>query len=43
MPSYLVRFSYTEESVAHLVHHPQNRIEAVKPAFEEKLRRLGVR
>ena len=35
MPSYLVQFSYTEEAVAHLVHHPQNRIEAVRPAFEE--------
>ncbi len=35
MPAYLVQFSYTEEAVAHLVHHPQNRIEAVRPAFEE--------
>ena len=35
MPLYLVQFSYTEEAVAHLVHHPQNRIEAVRPAFEE--------
>jgi uncharacterized protein with GYD domain len=35
MPLYLVQFSYTEEAAAHLVHHPQNRIEAVRPAFEE--------
>jgi uncharacterized protein with GYD domain len=35
MPFYLVQFSYTEQAVAHLVHHPQNRIEAVRPAFEE--------
>ena len=35
MPLYLVQFSYTEDAAAHLVHHPQNRIEAVRPAFEE--------
>ena len=35
MPFYLVQLSYTDEAVAHLVRHPQNRIEAVRPAFEE--------
>jgi len=35
VPFYLVQFSYTEQAVAHLVHHPQNRIEAVRPAFGE--------
>jgi uncharacterized protein with GYD domain len=38
MPHYLVQFSYTKEAVKTLVETPQNRIEAVRPAFEE----LGV-
>lgn len=35
MPFYLVQLSYTAEAVAHSVSHPQNHIEAVRPAFEE--------
>ncbi len=39
MPNYyLVQLSYTNEAVANLVKNPQNRLEAVRPAFEE----LGV-
>jgi uncharacterized protein with GYD domain len=38
MPYYLVQFSYTKEAVKTLVENPQNRVEAVRPAFEE----LGV-
>ena len=38
MPYYLVQLSYTKEAVKALVDNPQNRIEAVRPAFEE----LGV-
>ena len=38
MPHYLCQLSYTKESVKALVDNPQNRIEAVRPAFEE----LGV-
>ncbi len=38
MPYYLVQLSYTKEAVRTLVENPQNRIEAVRPAFEE----LGV-
>ena len=38
MPYYLVQLSYTNEAVGNLVQNPQNRIEAVRPAFEE----LGV-
>jgi uncharacterized protein with GYD domain len=35
MPYYLVQFAYTKEAVKTLVENPQNRIEAVRPAFEE--------
>ena len=35
MPYYLIELSYTQEAVANLVQNPQNRIEAVRPAFEE--------
>ena len=38
MPHYLVQLSYTKEAVQALVENPQNRLEAVRPAFEE----LGV-
>jgi len=31
----LIELSYTKEAVAHLVQNPQNRIEAVRPAYEE--------
>jgi uncharacterized protein with GYD domain len=35
MPQYLIQFSYTDQAMANLVQNPQNRIEAVRPAFEE--------
>ncbi len=38
MPYYLVQLAYTDEAVRSLIQNPQNRIEAVRPAFEE----LGV-
>ena len=38
MPQYLVQFSYTDQAMANLIQNPQDRIEAVRPAFEE----LGV-
>ena len=38
MPYYLIELSYTKEAVADLVQNPQDRIEAVRPAYEE----LGV-
>jgi uncharacterized protein with GYD domain len=38
MPQYLVQFNYTDQAVANLVQDPQDRIEAVRPAYEE----LGV-
>jgi uncharacterized protein with GYD domain len=38
VPYYMVQLSYTPEAVGNLVRNPQNRIEAVRPAFEE----LGV-
>ncbi len=38
MPYYMVQLSYTQEAVGNLVQNSQNRIEAVRPAFEE----LGV-
>ena len=38
MPYYLVQLSYTKEAIKTLDEHPQNRFEAVRPAFEE----LGV-
>ncbi len=38
MAYYLVQLSYTKDAVKTLVQNPQNRIEAVRPAFEE----LGV-
>ncbi len=38
MPYYMVQLSYTPQAVGNMVQTPQNRIEAVRPAFEE----LGV-
>ena len=38
MPYYMVQLSYTPQAVGNMVQNPQNRIEAVRPAFEE----LGV-
>ena len=38
MPYYLGQVAYTHEAVQHMDEHPQNRIEAVRPAYEE----LGV-
>ena len=38
MPQYLVQFSYTDQAMANLVQNPRDRIEEVRPAFEE----LGV-
>ena len=38
MPYYLVQVAYTKEAVQHMDEHPHNRIEAVRPAYEE----LGV-
>jgi uncharacterized protein with GYD domain len=38
MPHYLVQLSYTKEAVKTLEEHPQNRVEAARPAYEE----LGV-
>jgi uncharacterized protein with GYD domain len=38
MPHYLVQMSYTKEAIETLDEHPQNRLEAAKPAYEE----LGV-
>ena len=38
MSQYLVQFSYTDQAVANLIQNPQDRVEAVRPAFEE----LGV-
>jgi uncharacterized protein with GYD domain len=35
MPYYMIQLSYTSEAVANMVQNPQNRIEAVRPAFEE--------
>jgi uncharacterized protein with GYD domain len=35
MPYYLVQVSYTKEAIQHMDEHPHNRIEAVRPAFEE--------
>lgn len=35
MAHYLVQFSYTREAVASLVENPENRMEAVRPAFEQ--------
>lgn len=37
MPYYLVQVAYTPEAVAMLVQHPQDRLNAVRPAVE----RLG--
>ena len=38
MPYYLGQVAYTHEAIQHMDEHPQNRIEAVRPAYEE----LGV-
>ena len=38
MPYYLVQAAYTKEAIQHMDEHPHNRIEAVRPAYEE----LGV-
>jgi uncharacterized protein with GYD domain len=38
MPYYLVQVAYTKEAVQHMDEHPHNRVEAVRPAYEE----LGV-
>ncbi len=38
MPHYLIQLSYTKEAVKVMVDNPQNRLEAVRPAFEQ----LGV-
>jgi uncharacterized protein with GYD domain len=38
MPYYLGQVAYTKEAIQHMDEHPQNRIEAVRPAYEE----LGV-
>jgi uncharacterized protein with GYD domain len=38
VPYYMVQLSYTPQAVGNMVQTPQNRIEAVRPAFEE----LGV-
>jgi uncharacterized protein with GYD domain len=35
MPYYLVQMSYTKEAIKTLDEHPQNRLEAARPAFEE--------
>ena len=35
MPYYLVQAAYTKEAVQHMDEHPQNRFEAVRPAYEE--------
>jgi uncharacterized protein with GYD domain len=35
MPSYLQQISYTQEAWSTLVGHPQNRIDAVRPAVEK--------
>lgn len=35
MPDYLVQMSYTKEAIKTLDEHPQNRLEAARPAFEE--------
>jgi uncharacterized protein with GYD domain len=35
MPHYLVQLSYPKEAVKALVENPQNRIESVRPAYEE--------
>jgi len=34
MPRYVYQASYTAESVATLINHPEDRIEAVTPAFK---------
>src|SRR5437764_10355281 len=39
MPYYLVQVAYTPEAVAKLVHHPQDRLDAVRPVAQ----RLGGR
>ena len=38
MPYYLGQVAYTYEAIKHMDEYPQNRIEAVRPAYEE----LGV-
>ena len=35
MPYYLVQVAYTKEAVQHMDEHPHNRLEAIKPAYEE--------
>ena len=35
MPNYLIQVAYSREGWEALVKHPQNRIEAVKPAIEK--------
>ncbi len=35
MPYYLVQAAYTKEAIQHMDEHPQNRLEAVRPAYEE--------
>ena len=35
MPQYLTQVSYTQEAWQALVHNPQDRIEAVRPAIEK--------
>jgi uncharacterized protein with GYD domain len=35
MPHYLVQLSYTKEAIKTLDEHPQNRVEAARPAYEE--------
>jgi uncharacterized protein with GYD domain len=35
MPYYLVQMSYSKEAIKTLDEHPQNRLEANRPAFEE--------
>ena len=35
MPYYLGQVAYTHEAIQHMDEHPQNRIEAVRPAYEE--------
>ena len=35
MPYYLVQAAYTKEAIQHMDEHPQNRFEAVRPAYEE--------
>jgi len=35
MPYYLVQAAYTKEAIQHMDEHPHNRLDAVRPAYEE--------